>query len=104
MKWFVLALFVVLTTTAEASMRQQPEDADPDAEHEQRSRVGAEHADLSKLGQDEAGFAASRMNRRRVGLLSRRRVRCRPQDDEQSEYEPLHHDLPVTLSKLLSAI
>ena len=25
MKWFVLALFVVLTTTAEASMRQQPE-------------------------------------------------------------------------------
>ena len=27
MKWFVLALFVVLATTAEASMRQQPAEA-----------------------------------------------------------------------------
>ena len=27
MKWFVLALFVILTTTAEASARQQPEAA-----------------------------------------------------------------------------
>src|SRR6187431_2972070 len=50
MKWFVLALFVVLATTAEASMRQQPAEAPVHAGGGEASLVLPDLGQVSFLG------------------------------------------------------
>ena len=50
MKWFVLALFVVLATTAEASMRQQPAEAPVHAGGGEASLVLPDLSQVSFLG------------------------------------------------------
>ncbi len=50
MKWFVLALFVVLTTTAEAAMRQQPEGVPAHAGGGEASLVLPDLGQVSFLG------------------------------------------------------
>ncbi len=50
MKWFVLAVFVVLATTAEASMRQQPAEAPVHAGGGEASLVLPDLGQVSFLG------------------------------------------------------
>ena len=50
MKWFVLALFVVLATTAEAAMRQQPEGVPAHAGGGEASLVLPDLGQVSFLG------------------------------------------------------
>ena len=69
MKWFVLALFVVLATTAEASMRQQPAEAPVHAGGGEASLVLPDLGQVSFLGVNSRTLLMSGLGICVLGLL-----------------------------------
>ena len=69
MKWFVLALFVVLATTAEASMRQQPAEAPVHAGGGEASLVLPDLGQVSFLGVNSRTLLMSGIGICVLGLL-----------------------------------
>jgi K(+)-stimulated pyrophosphate-energized sodium pump len=69
MKWFVLALFVVLATTAEASMRQQPEAAPVHAGGGEASLVLPDLGQVSVLGYNARTLLTGGLGICMLGLL-----------------------------------
>ena len=69
MKWFVLALFVVLTTTAEASMRQQPEGVPAHAGGGEASLVLPDLGQVSFLGYNSRTLLVGGLGICVLGLL-----------------------------------
>ena len=69
MKWFVLALFVVLTTTAEAAMRQQPESVPAHAGGGEASLVLPDLGQVSFLGYNSRTLLVGGLGICVLGLL-----------------------------------
>ena len=68
----------------DTSPNSNPSTQTPMPPDQQRPRVVAEKADLPQVGQDQAGFAACRMNGRRRPAAASMLPRLRREHDEQT--------------------